>query len=101
MYRGASHAHLIPLQYHDAQKVMLRCRYNLALWHFTASIVNSRLRLLSRRGINTNNVDEPSEEDQKLAREWLSTFDLAMVPRRVCEISFSRSSGPGGQNVNK
>ena len=80
---------------------MLQCRHGLALPCSRFSVLNSHLRLLSGRAMDNDNVDEPSEKDEKLAREWLSTFDLAMIPRRVCEISFSRSSGPGGQNVNK
>ncbi|KAL8711100.1 MAG: hypothetical protein Q9220_004481 [cf. Caloplaca sp. 1 TL-2023] len=39
--------------------------------------------------------------DQAAARQWLKTFDANSLPRNLCEISFSRSSGPGGQNVNK
>ena len=35
------------------------------------------------------------------ARQWLSTFDVESIPRSKCTITFSRSSGPGGQNVNK
>lgn len=35
------------------------------------------------------------------ARKWLLSFDHAKVPRSIFEISFSRSSGPGGQKVNK
>jgi len=31
------------------------------------------------------------------AREWLSAFRSATVPRNLVELSFSRSSGPGGQ----
>lgn len=42
-----------------------------------------------------------SEAEQRNAREWLKNFNTNTVPRSLCEISFSRSSGPGGQNVNK
>jgi len=31
------------------------------------------------------------------AREWLSVFRNATVPRNLVELSFARSSGPGGQ----
>ena len=47
------------------------------------------------------NLEETSRDDQKAARLWLSTFGSKTIPRNLCEISFSRSSGPGGQNVNK
>ena len=43
----------------------------------------------------------PSEADMRAAREWLASFDLDTIPKKLCDISFSRSSGPGGQNVNK
>lgn len=42
-----------------------------------------------------------SEQDQLNARQWLANFDINNIPRKICEIKFSRSSGPGGQNVNK
>jgi len=35
------------------------------------------------------------------ARVWLNSFRSATVPRNLVELSFARSSGPGGQNVNK
>ena len=40
-------------------------------------------------------------EDLAAARRWLSKLDVHTVPRHLCEIAFSRSGGPGGQNVNK
>lgn len=41
------------------------------------------------------------EQDLQLARDWLKALNTKTIPRNICEISFSRSSGPGGQNVNK
>ncbi|KAF2085426.1 peptidyl-tRNA hydrolase domain-containing protein [Saccharata proteae CBS 121410] len=41
------------------------------------------------------------EEDVVAARKWLAQFNPETIPRSLCDISFSRSSGPGGQNVNK
>ena len=35
------------------------------------------------------------------ARSWLSRFTVNSIPPAICSYSFSRSSGPGGQNVNK
>lgn len=40
-------------------------------------------------------------EDVDVARRWLKTLNPETIPRNICDISFSRSSGPGGQNVNK
>jgi peptidyl-tRNA hydrolase ICT1 len=42
-----------------------------------------------------------TEQDVQIARDWLKTLNSKTIPRNICEISFSRSSGPGGQNVNK
>jgi len=41
------------------------------------------------------------EADLSAARTWLSNLTPNTIPRTICRISFSRSSGPGGQNVNK
>ncbi|KAL4779008.1 hypothetical protein BJX76DRAFT_352150 [Aspergillus varians] len=42
-----------------------------------------------------------SDDELNAAREWLSNFSSTTIPRHIGEISFSRSGGPGGQNVNK
>lgn len=41
-----------------------------------------------------------SPEIQK-SKEWLKTFESSQIPRHLFNISYSRSSGPGGQKVNK
>lgn len=43
----------------------------------------------------------PSEDKHREARTWLARFDVNTIPKNICEVSFSRASGPGGQNVNK
>jgi len=41
-------------------------------------------------------------EHEREVRAWLASFRTAgSVPKHLVELSFSRSSGPGGQNVNK
>lgn len=47
--------------------------------------------------------NDPAWDDAELrrARQWLATFNSNSIPRTLSTISFSRSSGPGGQNVNK
>lgn len=42
-----------------------------------------------------------SDEDLATARKWLADLTPDTIPRSLSEITFSRSSGPGGQNVNK
>ncbi|KAI0315125.1 RF-1 domain-containing protein [Amylostereum chailletii] len=42
-----------------------------------------------------------NREDTDAARGWIEKFEKAVILREHVELSFSRSSGPGGQNVNK
>ncbi|KAF2704270.1 hypothetical protein K504DRAFT_342114, partial [Pleomassaria siparia CBS 279.74] len=44
---------------------------------------------------------QASEEDLQIARKWLNDLHADTIPKSIGELSFSRSSGPGGQNVNK
>lgn len=44
---------------------------------------------------------DADEDELKAARQWLAKLDPDTIPRDLCDVSFSRSSGPGGQNVNK
>lgn len=49
-----------------------------------------------KRTITTREQDAINE-----ARLWLSRLDPSKLPHDRFAVSFSRSSGPGGQNVNK
>lgn len=42
-----------------------------------------------------------NDEALKYLQNWLQHFNQKKFPREICKVSFSRSSGPGGQNVNK
>lgn len=42
-----------------------------------------------------------ADSDLELARSWLKDLHPNTIPRHIGQVSFSRSSGPGGQNVNK
>ncbi|KAK2800799.1 hypothetical protein FQN51_005939 [Onygenales sp. PD_10] len=44
---------------------------------------------------------ELSAEELSAARDWLSRLSPRTIPRNIGDVSYSRSSGPGGQNVNK
>ncbi|KAI0342914.1 hypothetical protein BDW22DRAFT_1329928 [Trametopsis cervina] len=39
--------------------------------------------------------------DNAQARSWVAQFKTHTIPKELVEMSFARSSGPGGQNVNK
>lgn len=66
---------------------------------FTASISFGR----SAKFASTWSSDHQDPQDLELARTWLKAFESGVksIPRHVGQVSFSRSSGPGGQNVNK
>ncbi|KFY70015.1 hypothetical protein V499_09544 [Pseudogymnoascus sp. VKM F-103] len=42
-----------------------------------------------------------SDEEYAVAREWASTFKPGSLPRDLAQTRFDRSSGKGGQHVNK
>jgi len=42
-----------------------------------------------------------SENDIANARIWLLNFTADSIPKHLWKVTYSRSSGPGGQNVNK
>ena len=45
--------------------------------------------------------DDHEDEELTAARTWLAKLDAQTIPRHLCDVSFSRSGGPGGQHVNK
>ena len=50
----------------------------------------------------SRNAVEADEDEIDAARQWLAKLDADTIRKKVVsEVSFSRSSGPGGQNVNK
>ncbi|OJD18545.1 hypothetical protein AJ78_01461 [Emergomyces pasteurianus Ep9510] len=59
--------------------------------------INTR-QLASGRATNSQ---ELTDEELGEARIWLSQLTPRTIPRNIGDISYSRSSGPGGQNVNK
>lgn len=45
--------------------------------------------------------EEHPEFDYAAAREWYKDFNPVQTLGNIGEVTYSRSSGPGGQNVNK
>ncbi|KAJ8100950.1 hypothetical protein POJ06DRAFT_84834 [Lipomyces tetrasporus] len=67
-------------------------------------VLPSRLHQPRQRTYTTvfHKVDSEFPDDEiSKARRWLNTFKVSDIPRDKFDISFARSSGPGGQNVNK
>ncbi|KAI4149046.1 MAG: hypothetical protein LQ340_004804 [Diploschistes diacapsis] len=57
-----------------------------------------KARCFNSRGLTGDDV---SSDEQEAARTWLDNHNRQGIPRRLCNVTFSRSSGPGGQHVNK
>ena len=53
------------------------------------------------RSFATKRGGDADEAELDAARKWLANLDTDTIPRSIGDVSFSRSSGPGGQNVNK
>jgi len=58
-------------------------------------------QLLFRRCFAARRAGGTCDEELNAARKWLANLDPDTIPRSICNVTFSRSSGPGGQNVNK
>ncbi|KAI5955843.1 hypothetical protein KGF54_001345 [Candida jiufengensis] len=72
-------------------------RYNQFTWNKqNVHILNHTLRRLS----NANDNSFTIEEIQK-SKDWLENATPSIIPKHLFSITYSRSSGPGGQKVNK
>lgn len=77
--------------------VILRLPIRPSPYHFKwPHIIRAIRQYAARRG-----PVEATEEDLATARKWLANLNAETIPRSIGEVTFSRSSGPGGQNVNK
>ncbi|KAF2501008.1 hypothetical protein BU16DRAFT_555513 [Lophium mytilinum] len=69
-----------------------------------APLVSTPSLLLSatlRFFASQRSASDATADDIQAARRWLEKLDPDTIPKAICDLSFSRSSGPGGQNVNK
>ena len=65
------------------------------------NIPSNRPDAFRYRAVSVDSKAEPSEEEQAAGRQWLATFNPSTIPRHLCQVTYSRASGPGGQKVNK
>lgn len=68
---------------------------------YPSLVLTPELPSSSKRRNYSQTTSVPSEADLASARKWIATFTFESIPRDIGDVSFSRSSGPGGQNVNK
>lgn len=72
------------------------------------AVVRARQHAYTYRGavrwMSTPNIPRPPDlkslttpEDNARARSWVEDFKARQIPRELVELSFARSSGPGGQ----
>ena len=74
----------------------LRCR---AAWGALCSLTRTVPAVQHRLASATSSA---SDDDFTAARAWLAKLHAEAIPlKAIGELTFSRSSGPGGQNVNK
>ena len=57
--------------------------------------------LVFKSGSVSRSYSDSADEEQKAARAWFESYIQTGISRRLCHVTFSRSSGPGGQKVNK
>ena len=66
-----------------------------------ARILLATRPLLLLRSVSARASSDASPEAIQEARAWLAQLHADTIPKSIGELTFSRSSGPGGQNVNK
>ena len=69
-------------------------------WKTSSSLVTT-VSGLTVRSFSIARPSLTSEHEITEARLWLRDLNGSTLPSTVGDVSFSRSSGPGGQNVNK
>ncbi|KAK6198768.1 uncharacterized protein RJT21DRAFT_122398 [Scheffersomyces amazonensis] len=59
------------------------------------------INIIRIRHYSSSIQEEFNKQDIEKARKWLDSATIDSIPTKIFEISYSRSSGPGGQKVNK
>jgi len=74
---------------------------NHVIRSFSATSLHRQLFCLQNHRVYSQAGSNREEADLEAAREWYRSFSKSSIPTKVAETTFSRSSGPGGQKVNK
>jgi len=77
------------------------------MWPYRNTSISFKLASCTR-SYSVHSIPHPPKlasletpQDMADARTWVSKFKALTIPKTLVEVTFSRSSGPGGQNVNK
>ncbi|KAI9682722.1 MAG: hypothetical protein M1829_006709 [Trizodia sp. TS-e1964] len=75
---------------------------NFAMRMLTKTLFRALTRRISTKKTYVPTNASPSDDLKVIeeARHWIAQLP-DIIPSRICEVSYSRSSGPGGQKVNK
>lgn len=85
----------------NSQLVMPRVTFIVGYTRLAIPSIRPPRAIFSQYRTKSVTSGPQSTEEISLARRWFAKFNPDTIPKRLCELSFSRSSGPGGQNVNK
>ena len=66
-----------------------------------ASLQANSTSLLFQKHLYQTSSLQVTESDVNAARKWVAELRETSLPSNIGDVSYSRSSGPGGQNVNK
>jgi peptidyl-tRNA hydrolase ICT1 len=94
------------LRYRSALVPLRRCLYGTRAGPgssaTSSSATSSSATSSSATSSTTTTTATPDDDQLRAARAWLAALTPDTLPLgAIGELSFSRSSGPGGQNVNK
>lgn len=68
---------------------------------FPAAISIRHYANLDKKNPTRKKAFKVLDDELKMLHLWISRLTVDSMPKDLCQVSFSRSSGPGGQNVNK
>ncbi|KAH7369792.1 peptidyl-tRNA hydrolase domain-containing protein [Rhexocercosporidium sp. MPI-PUGE-AT-0058] len=72
-----------------------------ALQYLTPQLREQLSLVQSYRAYSAQSGSDSEEADLNAVREWFQQFGKSTIPAKIGQTTYSRSSGPGGQKVNK